>query len=241
MIQHWTLAKHGNSPEENEDASAEGAGIVVVADGVTDAYESRRWAQLLVKDLVACDAAAYHADPDGCFWQQVSAAQIRWADWLGGEALAWNERQKAALGSSAAVALLLPRPQARRARMLACGDVLIVRVRADASVWTWPLVSADQFTNRPSLISSRLTAPGRVATVEASYQQGDQWLLLTDALAAWALQRAEVETPVWDQLVAIADESTWQQFVSAARQAGLKNDDVTLVRWGRRRRRSQKG
>jgi hypothetical protein len=237
MKRVWTLPKAGNTPEENEDAVALCGRVLAVADGATEAFASRVWARLLVESIAAGDEGEIAA-PSAWFWGRVDAARETWVAWRATQELAWNEEQAAARGSAAAIAVLIVEPRAGRVRGLAVGDVCAVRLRAGEVPFLWPLSASSAFTTRPPLIGTRSSAQREVEDFTTPYQVGDRWLVLTDALAAWALRCAEAGEPLWEELVGLDDAGAWQQFVQTARAAGMKNDDTTLVVWqGRSHRR----
>jgi hypothetical protein len=234
MKRVWTAPKRGLTPEENEDATA--GRILAVADGATEAFASRVWARLLVEQFEAPDVGEI-VDLSAWFWRRVEAARDAWEVWRGGQELAWNEALAAARGSAAAIAVLVAEPRAGRFRGIAVGDVCAVRLHAGAEPFVWPHTSAGDFTTHPPLIGTHSRGQREVASFTMEYQRGDRWLLLTDALAAWALRRAEGAESVWEDLAGIRNEEAWQDFVQSARAVGMKNDDTTLVIWQSRHRR----
>src|SRR5438045_822885 len=64
--QSWTIAKDGNTPEQNEDAArveaCDGGVLLAVADGASEAVYAGHWARALVAaveaDWPACDDVA---------------------------------------------------------------------------------------------------------------------------------------------------------------------------------------
>jgi hypothetical protein len=235
MKRAWTTPKRGLTAAENEDVVATPGGILAVADGATEAFASGVWARLLVEGFTHPRGGDI-ADPPTWFWECVAAARAAWDTWRAGQDLAWNEELAAARGSAAAIAVLLLEPRAGWVRGLAIGDVIAVRLRAAESPFVWPLTHSSAFTVRPPLIGSRGTASREVEGFTETYQPGDTWLLMTDALAAWTLRCAEGGAPLWAELVGLRDEEAWQAFVTAARAAGMQNDDTTLVIWEGQRR-----
>ena len=233
-MNRWrTLPKRGNTAEENEDAIALSDGVLAIADGATEAFFSRMWAQQLVEHL-ACNAAAWWEDPDATFAARVAAAETQWQTLLPlYESLPWHAQNKAFYGSAAAIAVVVF--TADRWRGIAVGDVTIFHLRGATLVQSWPMTTPEAFTTRPPLVGTRACAP--IALRDSLWEPGDDPLVMTDALAAWALRCARAERPLWADLRALVDtddqetdRDAWEAFVQQARSAGMKNDDVLIVR-----------
>jgi hypothetical protein len=69
-----------------------------------------------------------------------------------------------------------------------------------------------------------------LAWLENTWETGDEFFLLSDALACWCLQQHEQNNPeLWQQLRDLSPE-TFPEFIAELReQQQLRNDDVTLV------------
>ena len=113
------------------------------------------------------------------------------------------------------------------------GDSCLFVVR-DGRLWlSFPLEDAAQFDNSPTLVCSNPDNAGELwETVRRSDGEcvaGDLFILASDALACWFLERnAEGKKP-WKTLLAL-DASGWAAWVEEQRRAGLmRNDDTTMV------------
>ena len=113
------------------------------------------------------------------------------------------------------------------------GDSCLFVVRDDRLRLSFPLEDTAQFDNNPALVCSN---PDKVGVLWDNMHQndgecvaGDSFILASDALACWFLERnAEGEKP-WETLLAL-DASGWAVWVEEQRRAGsMRNDDVTLV------------
>jgi len=98
----------------------------------------------------------------------------------------------------------------------------------------FPLERAEQFNNRPSLLSSVARANAgvwsQVATVDGDLQEKDRLLLMTDALAQWFLVEAEMGRRPWAALAKVTTPEQFTAYIDCLRAGGaLRNDDVTLV------------
>jgi hypothetical protein len=111
-------------------------------------------------------------------------------------------------------------------------------VRGHELLAAFPLSTAAEFTNRPFLVGSQPRHNVRVAqavrSVHGPWEDGDQFVLMTDALAAWFLAAYEAgEQPMhvlegFSMPDGAAEFAAWVAALRTAHQ--LRNDDTTLVR-----------
>jgi hypothetical protein len=118
---------------------------------------------------------------------------------------------------------------------MAIGDSCLFLVRSGKVVRAFPLDKAEQFSNRPVLLSSVARANQRVwdevRLDEGELQGRDQLLLMTDALAQWFLVEAEMGRRPWAALARATTQEAFSALVDLLRSGGaLRNDDTTLVR-----------
>ena len=249
LTSHFALPKAGNSAEEYEDAwaTSESAGVMpgsfacAVADGATETSFSGLWARLL--------AAAYCAGvdtPDALF-DILPLVQEAWRREVAAIPLPWYAEEKARRGAFAALTgLTIVAPEADDAAggrwtALASGDSCLFQVRDDDLVAACPLTCSEDFTNRPTLLSSDPASNDGIADTlvyaGGTWLPGDRFYLLTDALACWFLAAFEAGDRPWHILDAFldadkeadaeADFAAWIADLRAAR--ALRNDDVTLL------------
>lgn len=224
----WWAPKSGNTASEYEDAYAVKPEALrfAVADGASESSFARQWAELLVEGFVQ-DAPSAAALPDF-----VTPLQAVWAEGQKGKATAWYSERKAADGAFSS--LLGVTIDGDRWRAVAVGDSCLFVVRAGKMLRAFPLERSEQFSNRPSLLSSvgRSNAGvwSEVATVEGELQGKDRLLLMTDALAQWFLVESEMGRRPWAALAKVTTPEQFAAFVEVLRAGGaLRNDDVTLV------------
>jgi hypothetical protein len=225
----WWVPKSGNDASEYEDAYAiEPAALrFAVADGASETSFARQWAGLLVERFVNAPAAA--AD----LREWVAPLQAAWAGANQGKATSWYAEEKAREGAFSS--LLGVAIEQDRWRALAVGDSCLFVVRAGRLAHAFPLENAEQFNNRPLLLSSVARANQRVwddvRSDEGPLEDRDQLLLMTDALAQWFLVEAEMGRRPWAALARLETPDGFAMFVDCLRGGGaLRNDDVTLVR-----------
>ena len=224
----WWAPKSGNTANEYEDAYAVKPEALrfAVADGASETSFARQWAELLVEGFVQGAPSAAELR------EFVSPLQALWAEGQKGKATAWYSERKAADGAFSS--LLGVTIEGDRWRALAIGDSCLFVVRSGKVLRAFPLERAEQFSNRPSLLSSISRANAgvwsEVATVEGELQASDRLLLMTDALAQWFLVEAEMGRRPWAALAKVTTPEQFAAYIDCLRAGGaLRNDDVTLV------------
>ena len=221
----WAV-KGGHRAEEYEDAAAadEDATLplhAAVADGATESAFAGVWANHLVRGFR--EAGPVTAGPFREHLARWQAACQQAIEERATRGEAWYAEAKAEEGAFATFLGMVIRPD-RSWQALAVGDCCLFHLRAGQREDQWPVDAPEDFTNRPALLSSQ---PGREAPEpqvrEGTWQNGDAFLLATDALAAWLMEG----TPA--HLLQL-DPTSFQERVVEAREAGaLRNDDVTAL------------
>ena len=234
---HW-LPKAGNRREEYEDAawparSLQGAGRVfrcAVADGATESAFAGLWARQLVSWFGhgPVDARPLAA--------QLTAEQQHWSAEVNRTPLPWYAEEKAANGAYAAfLGLRLQETEAGAGvwSALAVGDCCVAHLRGNVVLATFPATDAGYFNSRPYLISSQPQRNAHLAaqtrTAAGAWQPGDQFWLMTDALAHWFLA-ADAASVADLRAQAAGARRAFAGWIAGLRHAGvLRNDDVTLL------------
>ncbi len=242
------LPKAGNRPEECEDASrvvypqrlgASGrrTARAVVSDGASESAFAREWADVLADAFVALP-------PDMCgltkrsLGDWLTSAQERWRIGIPWDRIPWHGEAKARTGAFATLLGLTVMATAGTSRRIswravAVGDSCLFVVRGDRLWLSFPFDDATQFDNNPTLVCSNPDNVGKlwenVHQSDGECVAGDSFILASDALACWLLERnAEGEKP-WKMLFEL-DASNWTAWVEEQRRAGsMRNDDTTLV------------
>jgi hypothetical protein len=224
------LPKDGNADDEYEDAAyplsfSESASQekfrCAVADGATETSFSGLWANLLVRGY----ADEEPLEESRKKWQ----AEIPTAD------QPWYVEEKAQAGAYAAlVGLSLIADGTWTCE--AVGDSCLIHVRDQKIIQSFPLVSAEEFNNRPSLVCSIENAATDVAfsSLVGNWKGGDKFLLLTDAMARWLLGGSEAEL---SRLCNFETEVDLREFTDEQRalvgddgRSRLHNDDITIMK-----------
>lgn len=237
-VAQFLLPKAGLLPSECEDATALSLRQMrfCVADGATEAYDSRRWATLLTR----CWAANSHLLTTEEFepWLSILGGRLerRWSR----KALPWYAEEKARGGAFAAFIGVAFIPSGDRLvwQAVALGDSCLVQVQKGAIVNALPISDPEAFGYHPTLIPSnlhRLQGIGEQFTVAAGNAAlRDSFWLLTDAIAAWYLRMSVEDPPRVDELAQLLDTNDtrgFERFVERERaDKSLRNDDVAVLR-----------
>jgi hypothetical protein len=236
------LHKDGNSSDEYEDAlcpdsDAEFSGEsfrAAIADGATEASFSQLWAKLLVRSYCKTGFVGVVSD-------RIKRLQLIWHRLLRNKPLPWFAQEKMKAGAFASVVgLTLYESASGRYNFdsLAVGDSCLFQFRKEKIILSWPLNSADQFNSRPILLSSEPEYNSdqfnNFQRSLGSYESGDLFLMMTDALACWFLQSLGPEgtlSSTLRQIVDIEIQSDFEKMINRLRvNKFIRNDDVTLLR-----------
>lgn len=223
--------KRGHRLEEIEDALAGDpvSGRFAVADGAAETVCSKDWAELLVQGFVEQEL------PDPERWRDwLAPLRRKWWDEIAQRPLPWFAEHKLEHGAAAAFVGLHVRPDGEF-EAVAVGDCCVFQFRERNLVSVFPCTSADEFSNRPTLVGSRGTEnePPLLRTT-GRWEPGDGFLLASDAVSQWLLSRVD-RTP--ETLLAIrallrlhSDAERLTAELNLLREAEhLKNDDVALA------------
>jgi len=208
-----------------------------IADGATEAFDSRWWARLLTKHWVFANRL------------MVTKAQLApWLEALGQrfrsrwdkQNLPWYAEEKAKSGAFAAFLGLafVTSTDGLCWQAIALGDSCLVHLRNQKVESSFPISDPDQFGYRPLLLPSNTNTQGaaidHVVVQDGLVKNGDVFLLLTDAIAAWylrSLSSAPDLTDAFQCYLAVNDVQNLQRLVTDCRDSGsLRNDDVAAIR-----------
>lgn len=231
----FSLQKDGNSPEENEDAFCTKNEVkpktknhlFAVADGATETSYSSKWAKLLV------DAYCEGIRTDKDLKKQLVKLQKLWKESVGSSPLPWYAEEKLSKGAFSSLVGLTLKNNAKRGtwQALAVGDSCLFQIRNDEIVIKFPLSSSEQFSNRPALLSTNLKLNDSVSSREkGDFEAGDQFYLMTDAIACWFLTEYERGDKPWHAVHSwLCSDSINRNIQELRKEKKINNDDVTIV------------
>lgn len=118
----------------------------------------------------------------------------------------------------------------------AVGDSCLFQIRESGLVHAFPITHTSQFGSHPLLLSTNPTSNERLQTKVSehtdcgTWKAGDDFLLMTDALAHWFLKAEEAANP-WTMLVDSCNSpQRFEAWVNKLRQQhSIRNDDTTLI------------
>jgi len=236
-VRPFWCPKAGHSKEEYEDALSHRreanlrseALHFAIADGATESSFSDVWAQLLVKSSRRAplnrNNVQKRIEQLGKRWEQRTAKPLPW----------YAERKRQQGSFAAFLGLSLEEKGTWSA--FAVGDSCLFQVRNDSLMTCFPIERSDQFSSHQLLISSIYWKNEkiweRLSDFETigSWQPGDVFFMMTDALAQWFLSRCEEgETPWKGNLFTYGDLPLFATDIDSMRASGeIRNDDVTLL------------
>jgi hypothetical protein len=244
---HW-VQKFGNSEAEYEDAFAFHCATqrsgqryqprcrLAVADGATDSWCSGLWAGLLV------DAATQGKANAEYVVNHYDQLRQRWRRDAVPDDLDWVSEEKARGGAHAAIIALSVKPATEAGEpgvwsVWAVGDCCLFQLRGGQIVTSFPYSLPEQFTSSPILLGTATPADELMSLVsefEGSWLPGDEFLLATDAMALWCMQRIDeggrYDEAAFGAVSRLLCRESFTHWVNAARERGeLRNDDTTLV------------
>lgn len=230
---YWT-PKAGNRDDEYEDAFAGDPEIArdggiyrfAVADGATDSWHPRSWANLLARGAVS--GRLDLSDPSS-----LTQLQREWDALVPAGPLPWYAEEKSRQGAFAALVVLELRDAPARAwKAAAVGDSCLFHLRGSGLQASFPLRRAAEFNHRPYLIGSRSDCR-EVFVADDAWEPGDGFLLMSDALACWFLTETEAGRQPRDEITRLSElgqPEGFREWVDGLRgDRGLRNDDTTLL------------
>ncbi|AFY68522.1 hypothetical protein Pse7367_0205 [Thalassoporum mexicanum PCC 7367] len=157
--------------------------------------------------------------------------QLNWAKWILAQELVWYAKRKAEAGTFATL-LGLEIDANNYWRAMAIGDSCLFVVRDGQLLHSFPIDHASQFSHRSSLVGSLLNAE-TLPTIKHLCDRavvGDEFYLVTDALASWILRQIEANANPWQELNKFSDRHAFGDWVEHLRDRHLlQNDDTTML------------
>ena len=242
-LRQLLLPKLGNELSECEDVIAVDTQTCrfAVADGATEAFDAKRWAERLAQHWVG-NEPELNIDS---FRDWVAAEGRELHDSWNGLTLSWYSEEKARKGSFAAfVGMELDlKTDTPGWKAIALGDACLVHCRGRALLKSLPLADSQSFNSTPVLVASDPSLHNgsmlSATIADGLCEKGDVLLLLSDALACWYLQNLETGEVDGGTLLGTKSDDELSEFFDIERGAGrIRNDDLALVRIEITRRKS---
>lgn len=248
----FSISKEGNRPEECEDGSriVYPAGIdafkkarIALSDGASESAFADVWAKILTEAFAVGPFDITGPTCQGGVTAQsalenwLEPCQRKWDNAVPWSRLPWHGEAKARAGALATLLVVTIAPNGPRSlswQAAAVGDSCLFVVRNDGLLVSFPLEDATQFNNTPELICSNpANNRGLGKQIRWSWGEcaaGDLFILASDALACWILERSATGEKPWQTLLALDSPARWDEWVRAQRhEHTMKNDDTTLI------------
>ena len=230
--------KEAESLDNCQDACAQNdeKGRYAIADGATRSFFPKEWATLLVKHF--CESA------------DLSLVKTDWRDWIGPTQQKWYEQVKKKVSELNLFYLT----NSFNTKESAVSTFTGIEFNKDNGVWeamimgdsclfhksdsefkSYLIENSANFTNHPEVFASFAKDDHSDPTfIRGNANPGDTFILATDALAKWILERKEVGEldATLDTLKEVDEQEQFDRFVRKARHdeaIRLVNDDVTLM------------
>jgi hypothetical protein len=245
LAEGFWLPKADNTPEEYEDAFSPADKYnsetpdfrCAIADGAAQTIFSGKWARLLVSGF--CNGSPFSDKLS----ERISPLQSEWLRHVTPKRpLPWYAEEKVAKGAYAALLGLEVSTMQLSGKVegiwqsTAVGDCCLFQIRHDDLITRFPLLTASEFTNSPSLISTNNDANVELndfATgVCGKWEIDDCFLLMSDAIACWFLKAFEAGEKPWNTIRDLGTGNTprFSEWVADLRNTKrLRNDDVTIL------------
>ena len=235
QLRQLLLPKLGQEASECEDVIAIDAERCrfAVADGATEAFAARKWAEQLAQQWVRRESTLTAEE----FRDWVAAEGRELHESWNGLSLSWYAEAKARTGSFAAfvgVELDL-KSELPSWKAVALGDTCLLHRRGDMLVKSLPLARSESFNNAPILVASNCAlhenSMKSVVIDSGNCESGDVLMLMSDAAASWYLKCFENDDLAAEDCFFTRPDSELGEFFDQERMAGrIRNDDLAIVR-----------
>jgi hypothetical protein len=234
-LRQLLLPKLGQEASECEDVIAVDtkACRFAVADGATEAFDARKWAERLAQQWVQRQSTLTAEE----FREWVAAEGRELHNSWNGLTMSWYAEAKARTGSFAAfvgVELDL-KSESPSWKAIALGDTCLLHRRGDVLVKSLPLARSESFNNAPILVASNCalheSSMKSVVIDSGTCESGDVLLLMSDAVASWYLKCFETDDLAAEDYFLTQPDNELIEFFDRERLAGrIRNDDLAIVR-----------
>jgi hypothetical protein len=220
-------------PESNEDTYAISLDYqrIALSDGASESFDSRSWANLLVRNFVINPAL-----DETWLSHQVQ----EYAEQHDVENMSWSKQASFERGSFATLIGVEFSIDHKSIDVLCIGDSLAVFLDGSDYVDSFTYTLSSHFKQRPELLCTAIAHNSFLNSADFFTRHHKTWmfagkksprlLCMTDALAEWALKAAEEGSPKWAFLCSISNESELSEFINDARERKvMRTDDSTLI------------
>ena len=208
--------------------------IFTIADGVSQTFNSSKWAEILVTRADSSKNLKEFIDDVHRFAEDW---EVDCSNLLTDEDPHSFVRQKQQQGAQSTFAnlRLVKREEMQYWQFSTIGDSLLVVLDTSEGSHTIkrlaPWSKIDSFPGSPDVLASKIPhIRGHLKCFEYPASEHQELLLMTDALARYLVSRASIEREIDEFFPFLKEtESSFQTWVDSARADGLQDDDSTLI------------
>lgn len=238
---HISLAKIGNSKDENEDNILAPSTTEIIdeqivrfaiSDGATESSFSKEWSDL----LVSCFKDKSF-DPEN-LPTTIKRISETWQSMAKSIELPWYAEQKAENGAFATFLGITLNFTNAKFEAVAIGDCTLFLIRNDKLDTSFPITKIEEYGNTPNLFSSnqkyQTDFEKTVNYLDGIILKDDLLILASDALAMWIFQRIKEGEKPWYSLMTLLNYEEYQTdfanwTANKIKENEIKNDDISLV------------
>lgn len=216
-----SVTKRSRQSSENEDSAAADAesGRFAVADGASTSARPEVWSRLLVH--------AYVGDGlDPCTEPTLGQLRRQWWGLVAAAPLPWYASAKLAQGGASTFAGLALDRARGCFEASTVGDSCVFQFRDGRLLVAVPIAQSDAFSRFTQAVSTRVEdGTPDCRRQDGEYRPGDVFVLATDAMSQFLLDRYERN----EQVPAFGSAADFPRRVEAYRRSGLLQDDDTTI------------
>lgn len=216
-----SVPKRSRPASENEDSAAADAetGLFAVADGASTSARAEVWSRLLVQAYVGTGL-------DPCAEPVLGRLRQQWQAQVSAVSLPWYAQAKLLQGGASTFAGLALDRASEGFKVSAVGDSCVFQFRGARLLLAAPIAHSGGFSRFSPAVSTRLEdGPPDCQRWAGDYRPGDVFVLATDAMSRFLLDRYEHR----EQVPAFGSPSDFPRRVEAYRRSGLLHDDDTTI------------
>lgn len=211
---------------------------IVLCDGASESFDPRSWAELL--------ASKFLRDPEiksGWFSDLLSSYREQY-DY---QQMSWSKQASFDRGSFSTLLSVVFFSGDRSgggvenyAQITGIGDTVAFLLCEGSMIDSFPYTHVDEFQLRPRLLSTSLGHNDFISSSDFEHSHREKWiidedklyhiLIMTDAIAEWALRSSQTSDYSWERLLFLRQRSDLEELVLSERSASnMKTDDTTLI------------
>ncbi len=226
------VPKDQMAPDCIEDHYKIGKDIVIISDGASVSYDSRRFARLV---------CSHYKNFRKINQNWISELTLDFASSVNLNNLGWAQKAAYRQGSFASLLAVKKSSVANQINLFAIGDSIAVLVDGNKILKSFPYTQSAQFRDWPELLGSNLDHNKFIQEKNFKKNHSSHWdlsnlsdpiiLCMTDALGEWVLRNNETNNNIWEELLRIEKEADLRDLVLdqwITRQ--MRKDDITLIR-----------